>query len=159
MSLYAGVRNLQYECRSYRDNRVISKNQNKMAVTYYNIDIHSLWVAYLPQILVHLCNIRLWNIEVRMHTCLLTWQGTDNALFITVIIMLLKAIIFCHLKQWQVSEFYARSMKWVHADIYQYHYHIKSKIDFFIKFLGIENSHCQNLCYTHTYGKMVNFGM
>ena len=38
MLLYAGVRNLQYECRNYRDDRVISKNQNKMAVAYYNID-------------------------------------------------------------------------------------------------------------------------
>ena len=38
MSLYAGLRNLQYDCRSYRDGRVISKNQNKMAVAYYNIE-------------------------------------------------------------------------------------------------------------------------
>ena len=36
--LYAGVRNLQYECRNYRDGGVISKNQNKMAVAFCNID-------------------------------------------------------------------------------------------------------------------------
>ena len=39
VSLYAGVLNLQYECCSYRDGRVISKNQNKMAIAYYNIDV------------------------------------------------------------------------------------------------------------------------
>ena len=42
LSLYAGVRNLQYKCRSCRDDRVISKSQNKMAVAYYNIDQFSL---------------------------------------------------------------------------------------------------------------------
>ena len=39
VSLYAGVWNLQYECCSCRDGRVISKNQNKMAVAYYNMDV------------------------------------------------------------------------------------------------------------------------
>ena len=37
MLLNAGVQNLQYECDSYQDVGVISKNQNKMVVTYYNI--------------------------------------------------------------------------------------------------------------------------
>ena len=45
VSLYARVRNLQYECRSYRDSEVISKNQNKMTVTYYNIDLSAMSIC------------------------------------------------------------------------------------------------------------------
>ena len=40
MSLYIGVWNLQYECRSYWDGQVVSTNQNKMAVAYCNIDYY-----------------------------------------------------------------------------------------------------------------------
>ena len=50
VSLYAGVRNLQYEYRSYQDDRVISKNQNKMAVPYYNIDLF-LYIANYTSLL------------------------------------------------------------------------------------------------------------
>ena len=47
--LNAGVRNLQYECHSYWDGWVISKNQNTMAIAYY-VSLHQSILAMSPDL-------------------------------------------------------------------------------------------------------------
>ena len=65
-------RNLQYESRSYRDGRVVSKNQNKMASKIIIIHVDSFCILLFPKLFRH-------NVCMPMHKYI--WKICNGLFF------------------------------------------------------------------------------